>query len=483
MTKIPLTLGAYEARSIIADAQKCVNLFTEANPSDSPFPVTYYPTPGTRLLTTCPVTGPVRAAYIASNGNFYVVVANKVYTVSSAYVWTLLGTIGSNTGFVSMKDNTLCCVIVDGSSSGWVIKLSDNSFGSISSTNFFGANTVDYLDTYLIFNRPNTNQFYFTYSNATYAMMVGGTGFDPLDIAAKTGGNDNIIGLHVMHRELWLIGEWTSEVWFDAGAADFAFQTMPGAFVEHGCQAAGSIAKYDLALYWLGQDLAGNSIIFRGAQYQVTRISTNAIENEISNYSQKEDAIGFIYQQEGHIFYCLTFPTANATWVFDIIQQHWHKRAWMDTSGNLNRWRPNCFAPFNNQLIVGDYENGNLYGLDLDYYLDNGDPIVRIRSFPHLTQENDRMVHRNLIAAMEVGDEMDTSTNDQHYAGLSWSDNAGRSFGTPVLQTIGATGEYLTSMQWNRLGLARDRVYELSWTAPMKTALQGVYLDVIKAAT
>ena len=78
---------------------------------------------------------------------------------------------------------------------------------------------------------------------------------------------------------------------------------------------------------------------------------------------------------------------------------------------------------------------------------------------------------------------MDTSTNDQHYAGLSWSDNAGRSFGTPVLQTIGATGEYLTSMQWNRLGLARDRVYELSWTAPMKTALQGVYLDVIKAAT
>ena len=149
--------------------------------------------------------------------------------------------------------------------------------------------------------------------------------------------------------------------------------------------------------------MAGNSIIFRGAQYQVTRISTNAIENEISGYAQKEDAIGFVYQQEGHIFYCLTFPTANATWVFDIIQQHWHKRAWMDTSGNLNRWRPNCFAPFNNQLIVGDYENGNLYGLDLDYYLDNGDPIVRIRSFPHLTQENDRMVHRNLIAAMEVG--------------------------------------------------------------------------------
>jgi len=483
VTKIALTVGAYEARSIIADAQQCVNLFAEANPKDSPFPMTFYPTPGTRFLTTAPVVGPVRVTYTASNGNFYVVVSNKVYTVNTAYGWTLLGTITSFTGFISIKDNSLCCVIVDGSSSGWVINLADNSFGTISATNFFGANTVDYLDTYLIFNRPNTREFYFTYSNATYAMFVGGGAFDPLDIIAKTGGVDNIVGLKVMHRELWTIGSETSEIFFDSGGADIAFQTMPGAFVEHGCTAAGSIAKYDLANYWLGQDQAGTSVVFRGAQYQVTRISTHAIEKEISSYSQQEDAIAFIYEQEGHVFYVLTFPTANATWVFDIIEEHWHKRAWMDSDGNLTRWRPNCFATFNNQLVVGDYQSGNLYALDLDYYLDDGDPILRVRSFPHITSENDRLMHRSLIAAMEVGDEMDTSTSDESQASLSWSDDAGRSFNTPVQQSFGETGEYLTSMKWNRLGLARDRVYKLAWTAPMKTSLQGVYLDVIKSAT
>lgn len=481
--KIALTQGAYEARSILADAQKCINLYAETNPKDSPFPFTLYPTPGLEYLTTCPVVGPVRASYTASNGNFYVVVGTRVYTVSSSYVWTYLGSLTTSTGFVSMIDNTLAVVIVDGSPNGSAIKLSTNAFGAISATNFFGSNRVDYIDTYLLFNRPGTNQFYFTYSNATYEMLIGGTAFDPLDIAAKNGGNDNIVGVAVMHREIWLIGAKTSEVWFDAGATDFAFQAMPGAFVEHGCTAVGSIAKYDLALYWLGQDAAGANVVFEGAQYRVKRVSTHAIEREIATYPSTQDALGFTYLQEGHIFYVLTFPSANVTWVYDIAETKWHKRCWSDEDGNLNRWRANCFAPFNNQLVVGDFENGNLYGLNLDLYLDNGDPIVRVRSFPHVTEENDRLVHKNLILAMEVGDEMDTSTNDEFQVSLRWSDNAGRSYGEAVQQSLGATGQYLTSIQYNRLGLARDRVYEASWSAPMKTAIQGAYLEVIKAAS
>lgn len=483
MAKIPLTIGAYEARSILADAQRCINLFTESNPKDSPFPKTLYPTPGLELLTSSPVLGQVRATYTASNGTFFVVVGANIYRVSAAYVWTLLGTLTTNTGYVCIKDNTLVCIIVDGTVEARAIKLSDNSFGSVSATNFFATDRVDYIDTYLIFNRSGTNQWFFTFSEATYEMFIGGTAFDPLDIAAKTGGNDNIVGLAVMHREVWLIGAQTSEVWFDAGTADFAFQAMPGAFVEHGCTAVGSIAKYDLALYWLGQDSSGASIVFEGAQYRVKRVSTHAIEKDIASYPNKADALGFTYLQEGHIFYVLIFPSANVTWVYDISESQWHRRCWSDTDGGLNRWRANCFAPFNNQLVVGDFENGNLYALNLDLYLDDGDPIVRIRSFPHIAEENDRLVHKNLIVGMEVGDEMNTSTDDQHQISLRFSDNAGRSYGEAIEQTLGGTGEYNTSIQFNRLGLARDRVYEISWSAPMKTALQGVYLEVIKSAT
>jgi len=485
--KIPLTQGAYEARALIADAQKCVNLYAEKNPDDSPFPETYYPTPATVIWDTAPVTGEVRAQYTASNGNLYIVVDDTVYFVNSG-VWTVLGTLTTSTGLVSIKDNTLVAVIVDGTSFAFCIKLSDNSWNSVSATNFYACDVVDYLDTYLIFNRKGTNQFFFSLSNADYAMFVGGTAFDPLDIAAKTGGNDNIVGLKVMHRELWLLGEWTSEVWFDAGAQDFAFQAMPGAFVEHGCTAVGSIAKYDLGIYFLGQDSSGANVVFEGSQYRVRTVSTKAIDREIATYTNTADALGFTYLQEGHVFYVLIFPSANVTWVYDIQEERWHRRCWSDTNGILNRWRANCFTTYQGKLLVGDFENGNVYYLDLNTYLDSydgstGDPIIRVRSFPHITEENDRLIHKNFIVAMEVGNKMSTATNDNDYVSLRWSDNAGKSYGEAVLQTLGETGNYIASMQWNRLGLARDRVYEVSWSAPVKTSIQGAYLEVIKAAS
>lgn len=48
MARIPLIGGAYQAKSIIANAQRCVNLYPEANPQSDqpPSPATHYPTPG-----------------------------------------------------------------------------------------------------------------------------------------------------------------------------------------------------------------------------------------------------------------------------------------------------------------------------------------------------------------------------------------------------------------------------------------------------
>lgn len=560
--QIALTTASYQARSIIADAQKCVNLFIEQNPPDSPFPFTHYPTPGLTRLTTAPILAEVRCLYTASNNHLYGVVANKVYDISSSWTFTELGTISSSSGQVSMKDNNLVLFIVDGSSAGWAVDLVTNDFGQITADAFYGANKVDYLDTFMLFNRPGTNQFYSSLSNVTFndllggpiltgsitnagsaytsgtyssvqltggegidatadivvsggiittvtiitpgddyrmgdvlsadASAIGGTGtgftwtvdtvdsssFDPLYIAGKTGGNDMLATLAVMHRELSLIGFGTTEVWYDSGAADFPFQAMPGAFIEHGCEAIYSVSKWDLSLYWLGQDGEGNSVVFEESQYRVRIVSSRAVSNTFNGYQIKSDAIGFTYQQGAHAFYVLTFPTEDVTWVYDITENHWHERAWKDSNGQLHRWRPNCIAVFNNQVIAGDFQNGKLYAIDLDAYEDDGDTIVRIRSFPHQIAEANRVTYWSFIAQMQVGEMMTEGTTDSPICSLRCSDDYGRTYGTAIQQTLGATGQYLTSIQWNRLGMARDRVFELSWSSPMKTALNGAYIEV-----
>jgi hypothetical protein len=70
---------------------------------------------------------------------------------------------------------------------------------------------------------------------------------------------------------------------------------------------------------------------------------------------------------------------------------------------------------------------------------------------------------------------------ERNLISLRWSDDRGHSYGSPVSQDIGAIGEYRTSLQWQRLGMCRDRSFEIFWSVPMPTALQGCWIDVTPA--
>jgi hypothetical protein len=487
--RLPLLGGAYQSRSLIAAAQRCVNLYPERNPPESspPVPVTHYPTPGLRKVSQSPTVGRVRAEYRATNGDLYVVVngpANSVvYFVSSSLVWTSLGTIPLGLNPVDFADNGLAIVIVDGTATGYAIDMGPKTFGTISATNFYGGTGVCFLDTYFIFNRPGTAQFYISLSNVTYAMLIGGTAFDALDIAAKTGSADNIVTVDSIHGELWLIGELTSEIWANTGAADFTFGRIQGAFVDHGCVAPYSVAQMDVSLFWLVQDREGKAVIVKTEGYGVSRISTHAIEQDIQSYETINDAIGYCHQIDGHAFYVLTFPDANKTWAFELATGQWHERASIDGNGNLIRHRGNAFAFAYGESYVGDFQNGALYVYDQDFYLDGSLPIPRIRTFPHMINDGKRVVYASFIADIEVGQTGGVLTSDPWLIFLRWSDTRGASYGSPVIQTMGAGGELLVSPQWQRLGMARDRVFELSWSAPVRTALNGAFVEARAAKT
>jgi hypothetical protein len=289
-----------------------------------------------------------------------------VYFVSSSLAWTSLGTIPLGLNPVVFSDNGLVIVVVDGTATSYAIDMVPKTFGTISSTNFHGGTGVTYLDTYFIFNRPGTAQFSISLSNVTYAMLIAGTGFDALDIAAKTGSADNIVTVASIHGELWLIGELTTEVWANSGAADFTFQRIPGAFVDHGCAAAYSLSQMDVSLFWLVKDRQGRAVIVKTEGYAVVRISTHAIEQDIQSYDTIDDAIGYCHQIDGHAFYVLTFPNANKTWAYELATGQWHERASIDGNGNLVRHRGNCFSSAYDMGLVGDYQNGALYTYDQD---------------------------------------------------------------------------------------------------------------------
>jgi hypothetical protein len=472
----------YEARSVIASAQRCVNLYPEKNAaSEAPFPMTNQLTPG--LIQLIPGTGSThRCSYTSSVGQLYEVIGENVYATSSDWTRSFLGAIGDGTTPVVMSDNGLVILIVDGTPNGYCIDMSNNAFATVSGQAgaFYGGTRVDCIDTFFLLNRPGTNQWYISLSNVTFDNLTGtvtpdttAAAFDPLDIAAKVGNPDPLSGVIAMHREAWLIGTETSEVWYDAGDAQFSFTELPGVFIEHGCVAAYSIAKQDLSIYWLSKDRQGQAIVLTGNQYAARRVSTHSIENKISSYSTISDAIGFTYQQLGHTFYVLTFPTANATWVYDIAEDLWHERTWTDSEGGENRIRANDCTPVYDVIVVGDHETGALYQWDLNTFTDNGQPIVRRRGWPDIQVNNRRVEFSRLILDMDVGEIENTLSSDELQISLRYSNDRGKTWGNPRVYGLGSTGQFERSILFSQLGQARNRVFEVFWSVPTFTALNG----------
>jgi hypothetical protein len=476
--KVPLTSGAYQSRSVIASAQRCLNLYPEQLPQETgePMPVAHFPTPGLSLLGYTPEL-PVRGVRQASNGKIYMVAGAGVYRVTPGAPWTfaLLGSIATGRRTpVSLADNTFDLVVVDGTpGGGWSVDLATDAFAQIVDPYFYGADRVDYIDGFFVFNKPGTQLMYWS---GAYALT-----FDQLDVAPKAGAPDPLVTIAVAKREIILIGERTTEVFYNAGVIDPVtgfllqqFTSVQGVFIDYGTAAKYSVATNDNTTFLLSRDRTGKGIVLMIAGYKGERISTFAIEEAIRKYPVIDDAIGFCYQIGGHIFYVLTFPTADHTWVYDLLTKQWHEWAFTDSNGNEHAHRIMCVYPCFGILVAGDRQYGNLYALDPEVHNDWGFPIKRERSFPHLINEARRVFYREFLADMETGS--GPFVQDLNFASLSWSDDRGRSFGNPVLNSLGGLGDTLTSMQWQRLGMARDRVFKLSWTIDAPCALQGAWI-------
>jgi hypothetical protein len=357
---------------------------------------------------------------------------------------------------------------------GYIYNASTDVFQQITDPDFPGAGTVGYIDGYFVFNEPNSQKIWVT-------SLLDGTSIDPLEFASAEGNPDNVVAIFVDHREVWVFGTNSTEVWYDAGLLDFPLTRIQGAFNELGCAAPYSIAKMDNQVYWLGKDARGQGIVYRAAGYIGQRVSTHAIEWQMQEYADISDATGYTYQQDGHSFYVLNFPTANTTWVYDVATGAWHERASF-ANGEFNRHRASSQMFFNATTVVGDYQNGKIYSFDLNVYADDGAPQKWLRSWRALpTGANNlaRTIQHSMQLDCETGVGLNNGQGSNPQAMLRWSDDGGHTWSSEHWKSMGRIGRSGYRTIWRRLGATmkiRDRVYEVSGTDPVRIYIMGAEL-------
>jgi hypothetical protein len=374
---------------------------------------------------------------------------------------------------------------------------------------FSGGTTVDIIDNYFVYSRPNSQQWGASDALSPVSQL--------LSFASKDGAPDNLVALIVDHREVYLMGEASSEVWADVGAFPFPFQRIPGTSTQHGIAAQFSVSRLGDSFAYVSRNIRGQGEIMMMQGYKPTRISTHAVENSITN-QYIDDAIAWTYQLEGHEVYVVSFPTINLTWAFDIASGMWHKWLYVNSMNTFQRHRGNCCALFQGMVLVGDYANGKIYELDKNTYTDDGNYTRRVRRAPHLVADFQRQYFEELQIQFQPGvgftglsqtnnlflsspyyitptatltilpnqtitlgiqsaiNESTPTTLPQ--AMLRWSDDGGSTWSNEHWVTIGQTGKYQNRAIWRRLGTARDRVFEVVVTDPVKAVIISSNLKV-----
>jgi len=446
-------------------------------------------------IITASMSGTTLTVTAVSSGTLYVGQTIQGAGITTQTIITALGTGTGGNGTYTINNSQTVASETMYALNWTVLPSSDGAFT--------GGETCDIVDNYFVYNRPSSQQFG---ASGVLSPISGNTSF-----SSKDGSPDNLVALIADHREVYLMGEASSEVWTDVGGNPFPFQRIPGTNTQHGIAAKFSLARLGNSFAYVSRNNRGQAQVMQMNGYVPTRISNHAVENSITN-QYIDDAIAWTYQLEGHEVYVVSFPTLNLTWAYDSTTQMWHKWLYTNNDGTYSRHRGNCCAVFQGMVLVGDYSNGSIYELDKLNYTDNGQYVRRLRRAPHLVSDFQRQYFDELqiqfqpgvgttglsvgssgmfigspyiiyptatltvgpmdILYLGVANQLNPSTPTTYpQAMLRFSNDGGSTWSREYTVTIGQTGKYKNRAIWRRLGMARDRVFEVSISDPVNAVI------------
>lgn len=463
--------GAYKLQSTNINAQRCVNLYPQLDESGTGKNVAaLLGTPGLTLFATLDAGAhPVRGMITTAKGRMFAVTTTTLWEVMADGSKVSRGTLNSSNGYVGIADNGIQLMLVDGPN-GYQYDLNTNALTTL--PDFPGGVTVTFLDGYFIFNQGIDSQEF--WSTNAYATTI-----DPTWFASAEGSPDSLrVVLSDNKSLLWLFGGSSTEVWYDAGAQAFPFARIQGGVIPFGLAADRTPALVSNTVAWLGKNAQGQGVAYIANGLNPQRISTHAMEQEWQSYSTIADATSWTYQQDGHEFWVINFPSGRTSWAYDVSTQLWHQRAYTGTYG-LERHRGEMHVEAFGKHILSDYATGKLYVLDRFALNDTGTPISRIRSTPFVSDELKNIFFSKFWLDMEVGLGPGGAPigSPEPQCMLRWSDDGGHKWSDEFWNGIGAIGDTKKRVMWWRLGRTRQRVFEITITDDIPVAIINAFIE------
>lgn len=474
MPRIPVPLGPHsdKAKQRQGGGATLVNCYVEATEGGK----TAYSIntdPGLLLFSTV-------AAGIAGRGiekvgnNFYAVVGEKVYKISSNGTTTNLGTIlGQKPVIISVNrksPNAQITITADTKN----YYLENDILTEITDPDLpAGVHSNCYLNGRTIYGVVDGRAFC-SADNDTSSISA-------LAFSEAERDSDQGTRVFAFGEEWWYFGERSLEIFRDDPTdTDFPFSPLLGAGQGKG---AGCIAKHSVAIcngtpMWVSDE---KTVVRAGGGYVPEKISTNEIDRDIEASAADgslDQITGFALEMEGHKFYFLRSPT----WchVYDATTGLWRRKA--DYLGDT--WRGAFYVYAFNKHLVLDADDGLIYEYTFDAADDNGEPLIPkiitspLNAFP----DGYTCDAFHLDVQSGVGRAGAAAHIEDPQVLLRVSRDGGMVFGREYRRSAGEQGKWGKQIRFNRLGKTNGRgmVFEIRLPEPVDRAVFQAAADVRK---
>ncbi len=285
-----------------------------------------------------------------------------------------------------------------------------------------------------------------------------------------------VLGIYIA-----LLGEKTSEFWYDAGGASFPFTKHPsGGPIPYGIAAGFTYAVGEGTLFWLSRTTIGQYAVVKTGGFSPEPVSDYPRQRLFNSYGSVDNAVAELTNYQGHTIYKITFPGANITWGYDLVSGKWFQVGPWIAEKNVfaaarTRWPVVAFG----QVRVLDSETGAIYAVDPDSHLDvDSRPLVCERTAPALVGELELIFYASLELDIQVGVGLVSGQGESPRVMLQYSNDGGNTWSVELWRSLGKLGEYLTRVRWEALGSARRRVFRVRISDPVKIGIVGAYLTL-----
>lgn len=434
------------------------------------------PYPGYRKITDiAPQGSKGRAIYRSPKYDHQIVVIDDgVYSISNDFARTLIGSIDTFSGAVFISENNANeIVITENTDNIYIFNYDAQTFVKVNIG--FRIGYVTFLDGYIIGPELETSRWRLSELNNASSWPD-----DAQHVGLLQSQPDIVVSCETLQRQLFIFGENITEVWLDLPTPQlpFPFQRQNSISIEYGCISPNTIASGFDRLCWLGSNEYSGPTLLVSTGGVPQKIATDGIEFELDRIENPEDSFGFLFEEAGHIFYQITFPSDNLSYSYDFTEGSFVNV----TDSNLRAHIARKMSYFNDTHLFITDKDGGLYEMGTEFFTykettdpdDEGHTIPRSRITPPFRLPGaKRFVANTASLTIEQG-----YTNKEMKVDLSLSKDGAQTFGNTWSKSLNKTGNRANKLNYRSLGSANDLTFQFRFWGKDRFVITNAEMDI-----